>query len=154
VASARGYAVAAYAVLLAACGGSGSAPPPITYTANSGVAQKGPLIQGSIVTAQELDAALAPSGKQYSYQVTSDLGTFTPNSKYGSQYIGINATGYYFDEVQNSVSGGTVTLNGYADLGSRCGTQVEGLEHRAVRSDQRTHPFHTVVGGSCSWPLS
>ena len=106
VASARGYAVAAYAVLLAACGGSGSAPPPITYTANSGVAQKGPLIQGSIVTAQELDAALAPSGKQYSYQVTSDLGTFTPNSKYGSQYIGINATGYYFDRFRTAFRAG------------------------------------------------
>jgi hypothetical protein len=108
---------------IAACGGGGSAsggggtpPPSGTFTAKSGVAQKGPLIKGSTVTAQELDAILSPTGKQYSYQTTSDLGTFSPTSTFGSQYIGLNATGYYFDEVQNAVSNGTVTLNGYSDL--------------------------------------
>jgi N-acetylneuraminic acid mutarotase/uncharacterized protein YjdB len=109
-------------VLLAACGGGGGGgytpppPPPPTYTAKSGVAQKGPLIKGSTVTAQELDASLSPTGKQYSYQTTSDLGTFAPTSSFSSQYIGLNATGYYFDEVADAVSSGTVTLNGYSDL--------------------------------------
>lgn len=105
---------------LASCGGSGGAgvspPPATTYTASSGVAQKGPLIKGSTVTAQEIDSALSPTGKQYSYQIATDLGTFTPSSTFGSQYIGLNATGYYFDEVQNGVSSGTVTLNSYSDL--------------------------------------
>jgi N-acetylneuraminic acid mutarotase len=68
------------------------------------------------VTAQELDASLSPTGKQYSYQITSDLGTFSPTSAFGSQYIGVNATGYYFDEIANAVSTGTITLNGYSDL--------------------------------------
>ncbi len=68
------------------------------------------------MTAQELDSALSPTGKQYSYQIDSDLGTFTPTSTFSSQYIGLNATGYYFDEVQNDVSSGTVTLDGYNDL--------------------------------------
>jgi N-acetylneuraminic acid mutarotase len=107
-------------VLLAACagGGGGSGTPNIqaTYTANSGVAQKGPLIKGSTVTAQELDATLSPTGKQYTYQINSDLGTFSPTSTFGSQYIGLNATGYYFDEVQNDVSSGTATLESYSDL--------------------------------------
>jgi hypothetical protein len=109
--------------LIGACGGSGSssngppvAPPAPTYTAASGVAQKGPLILGSTVTAQELAANLSPTGKQYSYQVTSNLGIFSPTSKFGSQYIGLDATGYYFDELANSVSSGTVTLNAYSDL--------------------------------------
>jgi N-acetylneuraminic acid mutarotase len=106
---------------LAACGGGGgggsaSTPPPVTYSANSGVAQKGPLIKGSTVTAQELNAMLSPTGAQYSYQITSDLGTFSPTSTFRSQYIGILATGYYFDELANAVSSGTVTLNGYSDL--------------------------------------
>ena len=109
---------------LVACGGGGGGsttnqpppPPPATYTATSGVAQKGPLILGSTVTAQELDAALSPTGKQYSYQITSDLGTFSPTSKFGSQYIGVDATGYYFDEIANAVSTGPITLNGYSDL--------------------------------------
>ena len=113
-------ALVSISVLLASCGGGGggSPPPPpaVTYTAKSGVAQKGPLIKGSTVTAQELDANLSPTGKQYSYQITSDLGAFSPTSTFGSQYIGVNATGYYFDEVQNAVSNGPITLNGYSDL--------------------------------------
>jgi N-acetylneuraminic acid mutarotase len=108
--------------VVTACGGSSSTPaPPVvppaaTYTATSGVAQKGPLILGSTVIAQELDSSLSPTGKQYSYQITSDLGTFSPTSTFGSQFIGLNATGYYFDEVQNAVSSGPITLNGYSDL--------------------------------------
>jgi hypothetical protein len=110
--------------IIAACGGGGGSPavstvPPPTYTAQSGVAQKGPLQAGSTVTAQELSAALSPTGKQYSYQITSDLGTFEPTSTFGSQYIGLTATGYYFDEVQNAISSGTVTLNAYADLSTQ-----------------------------------
>jgi hypothetical protein len=106
---------------LGGCGGGGEhspspPPPPTTYTAASGVAQKGPLILGSTVTAQELSARLSATGKQYSYQTNSDLGTFNPNSTFTSQYVGLIATGYYFDEIANATSGGTVTLNGYADL--------------------------------------
>src|SRR6202051_4798266 len=115
----RFFIGATTAIFLAACGGGGGGTPPpspITYTAASGVAQKGPLIKGSTVVAQELDAKLSPTGKQYSYQITSDLGTFSPTSTFGSQYIGLNATGYYFDEIANSISSGTVTLNGYSDL--------------------------------------
>ncbi len=107
-------------ILVTACGGGGGgAPPPpqtVTYAATSGVAQKGPLIKGSTVVAQELDTNLSPTGKQYSYQITSDLGTFSPTSTFGSQYIGLNATGYYFDEIAGSISSGPVTLNGYSDL--------------------------------------
>jgi hypothetical protein len=105
--------------LVGGCGGGGGAPPPpppTQYTATSGVAQKGPLILGSSVTAQELSTTLAPTGKQYSYQTDSDLGTFHPNSSFTSQYIGVAATGYYFDEAANAISGGTITLNGYSDL--------------------------------------
>jgi len=74
------------------------------------------LIKGSSVTAQELDSSLSPTGKQYSYQTNSDFGTFSPTNTFSSQYIGVNATGYYFDEVQNAVSSGPVTLYGYGNL--------------------------------------
>jgi N-acetylneuraminic acid mutarotase len=59
---------------------------------------------------------LSPTGSQFSYQTTSDLGTFSPTSTFTSPYIGLIATGYYFDEVVNATSTGTVTLNGYSDL--------------------------------------
>src|SRR5215469_8484001 len=135
----RVCALAALTVLLTACGGGGggSSPPPVTYTANSGVAQKGPLIKGSTVTAQELDASLSPTGKQYSYQINSDLGTFTPTSTFGSQYIGLNATGYYFDELANAVSSGPITLNGYADLTAQTVLNVNLLTTLAYQRIQQ-----------------
>jgi N-acetylneuraminic acid mutarotase len=120
--------IAVLSALVIACSGGGGgggstsstnpASPALTFTAASGVAQKGPLQSGSTVSAQELDSRLSPTGKQYTYQITSNLGTFAPMSTFGSQYIGLNATGYYFDEVTNTVSSGPVTLSGYSDLSS------------------------------------
>jgi hypothetical protein len=86
------------------------------YTAKSGVAQKGPLIQGSTVTVQELDPSLSPTGQQFSYQILTNFGTFSPTSTFTSQYLGLNATGYYFDELADAVSSGPVTLYAYSDL--------------------------------------
>jgi N-acetylneuraminic acid mutarotase len=134
---------------LAACGGGGgydsgpSAPPPpplVTYSASGGVAQKGPLIKGSSVTVQELSAALGPTGKQYTFQLSSDLGTFNPNSAFTSQYLGVNVTGYYFDEVLNAVSAGPVTLNAYADLTAN---QALGVNLLTTLSYQRIQKLMT-----------
>ena len=115
--------IACVLLLLAvtACGGGGggggvSPAPPPSYIVSSGVAQKGPLQNGSTVTAQELTSALSPTGKQYTYQITSNFGTFTPTSPFTSSYVGAIATGYYFDETTNAVSTGQMTLTAYSDV--------------------------------------
>jgi hypothetical protein len=117
--------------VLASCGGGdgggGSSSPSATYTVSSGVAQKGPLVKGSMVNVQELDGSLAVTGKSYAYQVTTDLGVFTPNSTFGSRYVAMSATGNYFDEVANTNSAGTVTLTGYADLSTDTALNVNLL---------------------------
>lgn len=109
----------------------------VPYSATSGVAQKGPLVVGSSVTAQELDSALSPTGKQYSYQVSSDLGIFSPTSAFGSQYIALNATGNYFDEIQDQVSDGTITLNGLNDLNAEPVLNVNLLTTLAYQRIQK-----------------
>jgi hypothetical protein len=129
--------------VIASCGGddgtinSGSGSGSPTYSAGSGLAQKGPLQQGSTVTAQELNSVLSPTGKQYSYQITSDLGMFTPTSAFTSQYVGLIATGYYFDEVTGSVSDGPVTLNAYSDLSTAAALNVNLLTTLAYQRIQR-----------------
>src|SRR5579872_1961183 len=135
------------AVLMLSCGGAGagagsSPPPQPTFTAISGVAQKGPLILGSAVTVQELNSSLSPNGKQYTYQVNSNLGTFNPTSVFSSQFLGINATGYYYDEVANAISSGTITLNGYGDLSTSSVLNVNLLTTLAYQRIQ-----HLVQSG-------
>ncbi|TPW10683.1 MAG: hypothetical protein FD130_2157, partial [Halothiobacillaceae bacterium] len=109
----------------------------------SGVAQKGPLLLGSTVTVQEIDAKLSPTGKQYSYQINSDLGTFSATSTFTSKYLGINATGYYFDEVTNGISTSTVTLNGVSDLNTDTTLNVNLLTTLAY---QRTKNLVNTLG--------
>jgi Bacterial Ig-like domain (group 2)/Putative Ig domain len=116
-------AKAVYSVRASNSGGSTTATVSIevtaaapAYTAKSGVAQKGPLIQGSTVTAQQLDASLSPTGQQFSYQILTKFGTFSPTSTFTSQYLGLIATGYYFDELADALSSGPITLNAYSDL--------------------------------------
>lgn len=128
------------AIMTAACGGGGggagpsnNSPPTGTFQVQAGVAQKGPLISGSTVTVQELDSALSPTGKQYSYQITSDLGTFSPSSAFTSPYLGVTATGYYFDEALGVVSSGPVSLNGYNDLATDTALNVNILTTLAYR---------------------
>src|SRR5689334_5561174 len=138
---ARLYYLSPLLLLLASCGGGGASPPPVTdppptFTVQSGLAQKGPMIKGSPVTAQELDSRLAPTGKQYSYQITNDLGAFSPTSTFTSAFIGVSATGYYFDEVTNAVSPAPVTLMGYSDISTNSVLNVNLLTTLAYQRIQ------------------
>lgn len=146
-------AIAALGSILVACGGGGGdagsgsgGGGSGTYTASKGVAQKGPLALGSVVFAQELDAGLAPTGRQFSYQVTSNLGTFSPTSTFASRYVGLLANGYYFDEVAGTVSTGTVALNAYADLQASSVLNVNLLTTLAYQRIQRL-----MVGSGMSY---
>jgi alpha-tubulin suppressor-like RCC1 family protein len=179
----RSFLLASCAVILVACGGSGSdsagsspqasttttpvaapavsapAPAPLLgsttpattttpaqteiavlgaaeFTASAGLAQKGPLIKGSGVTVQELSKSLVPNGKQYSFQISSDLGTFEPNAKFTSQYVSVAAAGYYFDESSGVVSSGQITLYGLSDLSADSSLNVNLLTTLAFQRIQ------------------
>jgi len=112
----------ALSALLTACGGgspSGSTTPvapAATYTATAGVAQKGPLVVGSTVTARELGLNLSATGNLYTYTTTSALGAFMPNSTFASPLLALTANGSYTDETTGAASDGPVTLQSYANL--------------------------------------
>ena len=140
---ARTSAITLGLIVLQGCGGGGGEPnsqvvnpPAQTYLASNGVAQKGPLILGSSVTAQELTSSLTPNGKQYTYQINSDLGTFSPSSAFTSPYVSVNAVGYYFDEVSGAVSSGPITLNGVSDLSAASSFNVNLLTTLAYQRVQ------------------
>ncbi|MEO5687248.1 MAG: kelch repeat-containing protein [Burkholderiaceae bacterium] len=123
----------ALTTLLTACGGgtpkgdTTPVPPPTTYTATAGVAQKGPLAIGSSVTARELGLNLSATGSLYSFTTTSAAGAFMPNSTFASPLLSMTATGSYVDEVTGAASDGPVTLQSYANLSSESVLNVNVL---------------------------
>lgn len=89
------------AITLAACSGDYQKiqRTPDGYVVQTGLVQKGPLRRGSIVSMDELDNNLAPSGSSYTFKTIDDLGTFNPTSIFKSPYVETTAQGYYFNEV-------------------------------------------------------
>ena len=118
--------------LLSACGGGSSGgsttpvPPATTYTATAGIAQKGPLMAGSSVTARELGLNLSATGNLYTYATMAN-GSFAPTDKYASPLLAMTATGSYADEVTGAASDGPVTLKSYADLNAETVLNVNVL---------------------------
>lgn len=110
---------------LIACGGGGSDDSPsnnnnnggatgTTYKIENGAFQKGPFIAGTTVTIQELDDNLKATGKTYTTQ-TDDTGRFDVTG-IGSRFVEVFANGYYYDELSNAKSKGSVTLRAILDL--------------------------------------
>lgn len=113
--------------LVAGCGG-GSAPDNSAaeaYTVDSGVAQKGPLAQGSVVWINELArTTYQPNGKEYTFRTNNDLGTFTPSGiKYSTPYLSTLAQGYYYNEVTGMQSDDVVVLSGLSQI-AKVGTDA------------------------------
>ena len=106
-----GLAAAVAAVLLAGCGGgddgqasqdgnSQVSQGDNSFSVKSGLAQKGPLRRGSVVTINELSATtLAPNGKSYTFETRDDFGTFVPTSSFGSPLLEVTAQGYFYNEL-------------------------------------------------------
>jgi hypothetical protein len=112
-------ATCAAAVLLAGCGG-GQDTEAAGYTVDGGIAQKGPLAQGSVVTVDELSSTtLLPTGKEYTFRTLNNLGTFfTTGIAFGSRHLSTLAQGYYFNEITGAQSTDIVVLSGLSQIGT------------------------------------
>lgn len=99
----------------------------------SGVSQKGPFVNGSSVTVQELNGkTLAQTGLGFEGKIKNDLGEFSVKvNKLESQYALLKANGYYRNEVTGDKSKGLVTLYALTDLSNRDEVNVNLLTHLA-----------------------
>ena len=97
----------------------------------SGVSQKGPFVNGSSVTVQELDGkTLAQTGKSFKGKISNDKGEFAISSvTLASQYAILEASGYYRKETSGNKSSGTITLNALTDLSDRKKVNINLLTH-------------------------
>ncbi|MBO8130652.1 MAG: hypothetical protein H0Z29_03920 [Candidatus Marinimicrobia bacterium] len=76
----------------------------------SGFVQKGPFIKGSSVTIQVLDEHLNPIGKTYNTQILNSVGEFCIVTNTEDTLFEFIASGYYFNELKNSLSNNELTL--------------------------------------------
>ncbi len=140
----KGYALIgsiAAMSLLVACGddsenSSGNDGADIVSIADktvSGVSQKGPFVNGSSVTVQELDGeSLAQTGASYEGKIKNDMGEFSVKvAKLASQYALLKANGFYRNEVTGEKSKSQVTLYALTDLSDRDEVNVNLLTHLA-----------------------
>jgi len=120
--------ITALSIVLAGCGGAGEVVNQTSegYTVESGYAQKGPLVRGSGVTLNELNAVnLQPNGKSYAFEIKDDSGKFSPAGiTFSSALIESTALGYYYDESKASKSNSMVYLRGLSNLATNADKAV------------------------------
>ena len=99
----------------------------------SGVSQKGPFVNGSSVTVQELDGeTLAQTGVGFEGKIKNDMGEFSVKvNRLESQYALLKANGFYRNEVTGEKSKSQVTLYALTDLSNRDEVNVNLLTHMA-----------------------
>ena len=101
---------------LSGCGGGAEIEE--IYTVDSGVAQKGPLVQGSLITINELSGTnYVQNGKSYSFQTLDNLGRFSlANVPFTSNYLQTTAQGYYYNELTGVLSDEIIYLHGLSNI--------------------------------------
>lgn len=96
----------------------------------SGFVQKGPFINGTLITLSELDENLNQSGVSYSSQISNNTGDFEFNDlELESPFILLRASGFYFDEVKGSNSSAQLTLFAISNISGRETANVNILSH-------------------------
>lgn len=96
----------------------------------SGVAQKGPYIKGSQIEISELTESLIQTGKNFNSELKNDLGAFdVVDIELKSTKIEITADGFYFNEVQGSLSQSRLRLKSLSDISDKSSVNVNIMTH-------------------------
>jgi len=98
----------------------------------SGVTQKGPFLTGSKVLVRELSdgRTLTQTGNNFNGKILNDKGEFKINARMlVSQYVMLEATGYYRNEVTGKNSNSELTLFAITDVNNRNVVNVNLLTH-------------------------
>lgn len=93
--------------------------------------EKGPFLQGSEVTLTDLNKDLSQSGKSYTTNTTSDLGSFDfgQTLDLSSGLVELKTSGYFYNECTGSLSNSQITLKAIADTDGATNLNVNLLTH-------------------------
>lgn len=96
----------------------------------NGSIEKGPFLTGSKVTLYELDENLEQTGKNFKTETINDKGNFSfPKMSLSSQYVELEISGYFYNEIEGDKSDSQITLNAITDLSSKEKVNVNILTH-------------------------
>ena len=110
---------------------NGESPKTVEKSNVSGNIEKGPFVQGSKVTLYELEANLSQTGKSFKTQTNSDLGAFAFDSpiQLNSQFVELETSGYFYNEVKGELSTSQITLNALSNVANRNSVNVNLITH-------------------------
>ncbi len=121
--------VISLSILFFSCGDDNPVAP-VTKEKISGVVQKGPFNIGADVILSELQGDLAPTGKQFTSQITANDGSFEyAGLELVSQYVTLHADGFYFNELKGANSAARLSLYALADISSQLTLNINVLTH-------------------------
>ncbi|NWJ62872.1 hypothetical protein HX770_00355 [Vibrio parahaemolyticus] len=86
-----------------------------------GAVQKGPLQPGSVVTINELNQDLQPTGRSYTTQIEDYEGNYSVKERFSTPYAELVAHGYYFNELTNHADE-QMSMSAFVDMNAT--TQV------------------------------
>src|SRR5690554_4073221 len=98
----------------------------------TGKIEKGPFLTGSKVTLYELEGALKQTGQNiFKTETSNDNGEFLFDSKMelSSQFVELEISGYFYNEVTGNRSSSQITLNALADVSSKNKVNVNIITH-------------------------
>lgn len=124
-------AAIATAFTLASCCSEGYGPEGPRSQQILGHIEKGPFVQGSEVTLTDLNKDLSQSGKSYTTNTTSDLGSFDfgQTLDLSSGLVELKTSGYFYNECTGSLSISQITLKAIANTDGAANLNVNLLTH-------------------------
>lgn len=124
-------AAIATAFTLASCSSEGDGPEGPRSQQILGHIEKGPFVQGSEVTLTDLNKDLSQSGKSYTTNTTSDLGSFDfgQTLDLSSGLVELKTSGYFYNECTDSLSISQITLKAIANTDGAANLNVNLLTH-------------------------
>ena len=96
----------------------------------SGKVEKGPFSIGTSVSIDVLDSKLRGIGKVYNTEITDNLGSYSYDcNDFTEPYVELKANGYFYNEMQDALSNGTITLKAVVDLSKSSNININVLTH-------------------------
>lgn len=97
----------------------------------AGHIEKGPFVQGSEVTLTDLNKDLSQSGKSFTTNTSSDLGSFDfgQTLDLSSGLVELKTSGYFYNECTGKLSSSQITLKAVANADESASLNVNLLTH-------------------------